>query len=102
METTVPLATTVHMQLLFPGTSNPVVSAQASHLFAAIAARQVEMQATVDAIPGVVHGDDIGAIVPTNGKTRAFGATQNLIDLLTAQYPTLILTHKKSHPFGVN
>lgn len=81
---------------------NPVVSAQASHLFAAIAARQVEMQATVDAIPGVVHGDDIGAIVPTNGKTRAFGATQNLIDLLTAQYPTLILTHKKSHPFGVN
>ena len=71
-----------------------VVFAQAFDFFPASAARQEKVQTAVDAVPGVVHGHDIGVAVPADGQTRAFGAAQNLINLLTAQNPALILAHK--------
>ena len=79
-----------------------VVFAKASDLFAAAATRQEKVQTAVDAVPGVVHGYDIRVTAPANGQARAFCTAQNLINLLAAQNPAMILAHKKSHPFGVN
>ena len=79
-----------------------VVFAKASDLFAAAATRQEKVQTAVDAVPGVVHGSDIRVTAPANGQARAFCTAQNLINLLAAQNPAMILAHKKSHPFGVN
>ena len=79
-----------------------VVFAKASDLFAVAATRQEKVQTAVDAVPGVVHGYDIRVTAPANGQARAFCTAQNLINLLAAQNPAMILAHKKSHPFGVN